>query len=241
MTHPSELPETGCFSSHARLVRSLLREATDATLATLDLNTGHPFASLIQIATLPSAAPCFLISGLAQHTKNLAADPRSSILIDCRRQAKDDAATARVTLVGSAQRLTGPDDVTARERFLSRHPAAEPYAGFGDFSVWSLLLARAHLVAGFGRIRSIAGDDVELGALCECVAEKEAESISQLRNETQTSLDRLATRIIGWDIEGIDMAARNGPIRLAFGEPRLTPEAALAEARSAVQQFIARA
>ncbi len=53
-----------------------------ASLATIASGSGYPYASLITTATAVSGAPIFLISGLAQHTKNLAGDPRASILFD---------------------------------------------------------------------------------------------------------------------------------------------------------------
>ena len=41
---------------------------------------------------------------------------------------------------------------TALRRFLARHPSAEGYAGFADFSVYELEIARGHYIGGFGRI-----------------------------------------------------------------------------------------
>ena len=62
--------------------RRLIRTALKASLATLDRATGHPYASLILVATEPDGAPVFLISRLALHTRNLEKDPRASLLID---------------------------------------------------------------------------------------------------------------------------------------------------------------
>ena len=42
-------------------------------------------------------------------------------------------------------------------RFVRRHPSAERYAGFADFRLYRMAVARAHLVAGFGRIDWIEG------------------------------------------------------------------------------------
>jgi len=55
----------------------------------------------------------------------------------------------RLTLIGEAK-PTG--SATAMRRFLARHPSAEGYAGFTDFSVYRLAPSRGHYVGGFGRI-----------------------------------------------------------------------------------------
>ncbi len=44
------------------------------------------------------------------------------------------------------------DPLLLLARFTRRHPSAERYAGFADFRLYRLQVARAHLVAGFGRI-----------------------------------------------------------------------------------------
>jgi hypothetical protein len=47
------------------------------------------------------------------------------------------------------------EDRNLLARFVARHPSAELYAGFGDFRLYRMTVARAHLVAGFGRIHWI--------------------------------------------------------------------------------------
>ena len=66
----------------ASAARHLMRTALKGSLATLDRDTGHPYASLVLVATEPDGAPIFLISKLALHTKNLQKDPRASVLLD---------------------------------------------------------------------------------------------------------------------------------------------------------------
>ena len=78
MTQP-QMPTKAELAAEAR---ALVRRALKASLATIAAGSGYPYASLITVATEASGAPVFLISGLAQHTKNLAQDPRASILFD---------------------------------------------------------------------------------------------------------------------------------------------------------------
>ena len=63
------------------LAKSLLRATRAGSLATIDRNTGHPFASLVNVATDSDGAPVILISRLATHTANLEADGRASVLL----------------------------------------------------------------------------------------------------------------------------------------------------------------
>src|SRR5580765_2865576 len=108
--------------------RRLLRTALKCALATLDPATGHPYASLILLATEPGGAPTFLISRLALHTRNLEKDSRASVLIDDTGGLGDPLTGGRLTLTGVAR--PSSSSPTALRRFLARHPGAEGYAQF---------------------------------------------------------------------------------------------------------------
>jgi putative heme iron utilization protein len=134
----------------------LLDETATGALGSLSAD-GFPIASLVAFARTESGAPLFLISTLALHTKNLVADPRSSLLVRDK-QSGDPLAGARVTLIGAMSRLTEANAMAnARARFLARHPQAATYVDFPDFNFYALKIDRAHLVAGFGRIVEIPG------------------------------------------------------------------------------------
>src|SRR5437868_11383359 len=60
--------------------KGLLRTIRAGTLSTLDRNTGHPFGSLVNVATDSDSAPLILVSKLATHTANLEKDGRASLL-----------------------------------------------------------------------------------------------------------------------------------------------------------------
>ena len=84
--------------------RRLMRTALKGALATLDRETGHPYASLVLLATEPGGAPIFLISRLALHTRNLEQDPRASILFDGTGGLGDPLTGGRLTVTGSRGR-----------------------------------------------------------------------------------------------------------------------------------------
>jgi putative heme iron utilization protein len=116
---------------------------------------------------LPSGRPLILISSLARHTMNLRANHAASLLIaDPAPADGDPLAGARASLSGCFEQLEDAAAVAeARERFIAVHPAAAGYAGFGDFGWWAMSIASAHLVAGFGRIRTISGSDLATEAV----------------------------------------------------------------------------
>ena len=83
--------------------------------------------------------PVFLISGLAEHTRNLERDHRSSLLV-AESSAEDPLANGRVTMLGRCKRVE-EDGGSARAAFLTAHPNAAYaayYADFRDFAFWKL-------------------------------------------------------------------------------------------------------
>jgi putative heme iron utilization protein len=147
-----------------------------------------------------------LLSDLAEHTKNLRHDPRVSLLIDATAGREDPLTGPRVTVLGEAAVVADPQLLA---RFTRRHPSAQRYAGFADFRLYRLSVARAHLVAGFGQI-----DWIEAPALltppAPALAAAEADILSHMNEDHAGTLDLYAERIAGlgrrtgWRMTGID-------------------------------------
>lgn len=133
--------------------RALMRGQATAALGTV--MDGAPYVSLVLVAFDADGAPLLLLSRLAQHTRNILADPRVSLLFDGTAGLEDPLTGPRLTVLGAA---TVHPDPEARARYVARHPSAAAYAGFSDFDLYSVTIERAHLVAGFGQIRWIAAE-----------------------------------------------------------------------------------
>lgn len=217
--------------------RALLRSARLGSLATLATEDGGPFASLASVATLPDGTPLVLISRLALHTRNAAADPRASLLVTDGAIA-DPLAGARVTVSGLLKPVAEETVPLARRRFLARHPSAEGYSAFPDFAFWQLDIDRAHLVGGFGRIHALAPADILIDAAFANVFEAGEEgAVAHMNADHRDALELYATVLAGaapgpWittgiDPHGIDLMTedRIGAARVDFPTPATEPGA----------------
>jgi putative heme iron utilization protein len=233
MNAPAETPA----ATIRRLVRSLDR-AYLATLGRADGQAaGEPYASLVLAACLQDASPVLLISTLADHTKNLLADPRASLLFDGTAGLADPLTGARAGLQG---RLVRDDGEAARARYLARHPGAAMYAGFKDFAFWRMEIRAAHLVAGFGRIHwldaAAVRDDVTDAA---ALVAAEREVVAHMNADHAEAVQLYTTRLLGrsgdgWVLTGVDPEGadlrRGGEVaRLAFDKRAADAEAARVE------------
>ena len=149
---------TEAFSPIAT-TRRLMRQARTAALSTIARRTGHPFGSMVTVATEADGTPIILLSALAAHSRNLASDTRASLLFEDRTRG-DPQQNARVTVLGRVERID--DDGSARRRYLARNPDAALYADFGDFAFHRLAMEECHLVAGFGRAMHVKAEDTRI-------------------------------------------------------------------------------
>ena len=85
----------------AAQARRLVRGADKASLATLMSDDGGPYASMVMIATDHPGFPLLLVSELAQHTRNIKASGRASILVDGTAGHQNPLTGPRLTLIGT--------------------------------------------------------------------------------------------------------------------------------------------
>jgi heme iron utilization protein len=223
------------------IAKALLRSIRAGALATIDRNTGHPFASLVNIATDSDGSPLILVSRLATHTANLETDGRGSLLLAVTGKG-DPLAHPRLTVIGSFARIAhdNPDEPRLRRRFLARHPKAELYAGFGDFSFWRLAVVSAHLNGGFARAADLKAVDVltDISGAADLL-QAEASAVAHMNDDHADAVRLYATKLLGaqdgpWrltglDPDGLDLACGDAALRLQFQE-RVTTAAQLREA-----------
>ena len=206
-------------------VKRLMRLARTGALATLEAKGGAPLTTLLGVASDFDGAPLFLMSTLSRHTRNLANDPRASLLLTCGHDRGDPLNQPRVTLSGVVERCVAP---RAKVRYLQRNPKAGLYAGFADFALYQLRIDDVHFNGGFGRAAPLTVAEVLSpregeGALVEAeeglLAEVNALGQAGLARLAGHSASRPAWRAIGLDAEGLDLAAGGRAARAQFASP----------------------
>lgn len=137
--------------------RQLLFDQHGAALATLSLKLGgHPFVSSVDYLADDQGRVLILISRLAEHTKNIQADTRVSLLI----QGSPDnvQASPRLTLTGIAEPVPASEAEREKQRYLAVFPDAEAYFQL-DFDLYRIRPLQWRYVGGPGVARWIAPGD----------------------------------------------------------------------------------
>jgi heme iron utilization protein len=242
--------------SHAERARTLVASQTRGALSTIALDPpGAPFGSVVTYGLDPHGSPWFFVSTLAEHTRNLQADPRASLLVvEDTPAGADPLASGRVTLVGSVAEVEDPDErSTARAGYLAANPSAF-YVDYGDFRCMRLAVAAVRYVGGFGRMSWVDVDDYRAAepdplapAAAAIVGHMNADhadaivtlcrhyaAATGLVSASMTAVDRY-----GFEVVGDHGGGRRQALRVAFRTEQHTPDgvrkeliAMLGEARS---------
>lgn len=197
----------------------LLHRCPDAALATHSVAMpGYPFATALPFATDQQHRPLFLISRLAEHTQNLAADPRASLLV---RMPLADGDVARATLVGVVQPVEAEPLLV--DRYLRYQPEAERFLQLGDFRFFRMDTAQARIIGGFAQAAWLDGE--RIGVAPRLTLADEQAALDALRAPD-------AVTLLGMDSLGLDISVVGERRRLGFGDqPLSAPEAARAAQR----------
>src|SRR3954469_5342337 len=151
--------------THAERARTLVARIATGTLCTIAVEpAGYPYGSFVTVA-FDGGNPVFLISTLAEHTRNLERDARASLLV-AEGGSDDPLANGRVTMLGECRRIAADDTgalTRAREAFLAVHPNARYYADFRDFAFWKLYVKAVRYIGGCGRMSWVPTADCRPG------------------------------------------------------------------------------
>jgi putative heme iron utilization protein len=145
---------------HAAQLAALVRGRATAALGTL--HEGAPFVSMVPFALLPDGSAFVVhVSRLAAHTKDMAGEPRVSLLVTQPESGGTaPQALARVSVQGEAAEMAkgSEREAACREAYLARFPEAAPLTEFGDFSFFAIRPLQARFVAGFAQAMSLTGE-----------------------------------------------------------------------------------
>jgi heme iron utilization protein len=185
---------------------------------------GYPFGSLVPYCLDRSGHPLFLLSHLAQHTRNLLANPRCAFtLYEATRE--DLQQSLRLTCVAQCHPMA-PDASAEVERYLRYYPASRPYWEQLNFQLFRLEPLRFHLNGGFATARWAAtGEillanpfaDAEEGTLIAELTAQHLDAIGRLALRQYPSADAMeAVAIAGVDAAGIDLRLAGAPLRVTL-------------------------
>lgn len=143
----------------ARRARSLLRRTPAGVLSTTSqAMPGYPFGSLAPFAMTHEGRPLLYVSRLAEHTRNLAAQPRACLTV-AEATLGDPQAVGRASLLGEAHQAPEAEHAALAERFFALFPEQRDYEQLGDFGFWWLEPVRVRWIGGFGEIGWIERDE----------------------------------------------------------------------------------
>ena len=215
--------------THAEKAKTLAFKMRTATLCTFSVDPeGYPYGSLVTYA-MYQESPIFLISSLAEHTKNLISNSKSSLMI-AKTGEDNSLAQERVTLLGECKKLPERKTAGAKHAFVKNHRDAAFYADFSDFSFYQLKVLEVRFIGGFGRM-SWADEGQWLDAKPDPVAPYSQEIIDHMNTDHSDTMvlyckamskatDTTKAVMTAVDRYGFEMTATTQqgqrPIRLGF-------------------------
>ena len=208
----------------------MLRAHRYGALCTLSKKfNGHPFGSITPYLVDHDGSLLILISALAEHTKNLAADPRVS-LVTHDQADPDIQAQGRVTVIGNARPEAGREQ--AGSRYLRYFPEAAAYFGMHDFSFYRIVPVALRHIAGFGKIHWVDMADYPV-AQAGIFTQQEPALLAEINSKRRDVLRQLLRKrhgvevpdilAIGMDCDGLDIRCDDKIWRLDFSEAQSSP------------------
>jgi hypothetical protein len=208
--------------NNATEARRLLRAHRYGALCTQSKKlAGYPFGSIAPYLLDHDGSLIIHISALAEHTKNIANDPRVS-LITHNQNNPDIQMQGRVTVVGNAQKAGH------QPRYLRYFPQAIHLATL-DFSFYRILPVAIRYIGGVGRVHWI---NMETYAVTLADAFAEEAFLDEI-NEQHVARDLLRKHygvdaqdaaVIGLDCDGIDIHGFDRVFRLDFTRTLTEPK-----------------
>ena len=229
-------------SSHAEQSRSLAEKIGTATLCTISSEgEDYPYGSFVTFA-LDNGNPIFLISGLAEHTKNLLKNSKASLLI-AEGGDGNPLALGRVTLIGDCIKVANNERSRLKEIFVSRHPDSRFYADFGDFHYFRLEVSSVRYIGGFGRMSWVQGKDWTdaepdpllpfSSDIIDHMNEDHEDAMIIICQKMSKAVDTSSVTMTGIDRYGFEMSAMTvdgpRPIRIAFSNEVMDSDGARKE------------
>lgn len=215
--------------------RQVLNEHFSGILSTHSVEyPGYPFGSVVPFCLDESGQPLILISALAQHTRNIIANPKVSLtLLD-----QDDGnvqQSERLTLLADTVEVDNVE--SCAERYYRHFPSARGYHDQLDFRFFRLKVIQLRYIGGFGRIQWLPPEQVLL--VNPFIPEREAGIVGHMNEDHMNAIRRYCDQadidhqdkevaMAGIDSQGMTLRVSECLHYIPFARPVTTPEEARA-------------
>ena len=205
--------------------RTLFNTRCDGVLSTHSIDLpGYPFGSITPYCFNRHGQAVILISTIAQHTKNIKANNKVSLIAFD--DATDSQAAGRVTYIGDAKPVN--DDEIA-ERYYRFFPDSRDFHKTHDFNFYLIEFVRARYIGGFGQIFLVENSDFIKGNPFSfeeetgMVDHMNADHLDAIRHYCDlfdiTYNPKEQPTLVGVDSEGFHLRVKGSIHRLGFNHP----------------------
>lgn len=233
--------------SLAAEAKQFLRSTRSGVLSSFSAKfDGYPFGSVMPFVLGHDCQPIVLISTIAEHTKNIIANPKVSLLVFV--GAEDLHANGRLTLIGEAVQLE-KNNADLMARYCRYFPESLSYLAMHDFQFYRINIAQARYIAGFGKMIWVTGEelmDLKDTKKSSTIATLETSMIEHMNTDHTESMklyckhfydiEPSQVTLIGVDSDGFDVEA---VIADDIKMLRFTFEVPIFDANSARMAFVA--
>ena len=212
----------------AKQARALFSSQDHGVLSSHSVDQpGYPFGSITPYCLNRDGLPVILISNLAQHTHNIAANNKVS-LIASERDVDDAQAAARITYIGDATPIDS-DYVDTAERYYRYFPDSRDFHKTHDFNFYTIDLVRARYIGGFGQIYWV--EKTEFLKANPFSMQEENDMVNHMNNDHQAAMQHYCDlfdidydkeeqlTMVGIDSEGFHLRLGSQLRRIEFEYP----------------------
>lgn len=225
----------------AELGRTLAASVHTGALSTIGRG-GFPFGSVVTHAVDGLGRPLLLLSDLAEHTGNLTADPRASLLV-AQEDPGDPLALARVTLVGRVAQPPDHERAGALAAYRAVHGSGFVGTDHG-FRIYRMDVTAVRFVGGFAHMSWVRAPEYaeaepdplvpHVARIVEHMNDDHADALVTFCRVYGERPDTAAAEMTGCDRYGFTMHADGVPLRLPFPRRVDTPD----EVRAAMVEMV---
>jgi hypothetical protein len=143
------------MKENVRNALRLLLSRDNGILSTHSIDVpGYPFGSLTPYCLDHRFNPVILISNIAQHTKNINANPKVCLTVSEETGDSEKQAFGRYTYIGDVEWLERDSDdfQSVSSRYFRYFPSSRNYLTAHDFNFCRIKLVRGRYIGGFGEI-----------------------------------------------------------------------------------------